>query len=364
MDNKLIRQKHSFDYSNRNNSSIPNYVLQRFHPKYWYKKKSIISYLLVPISIIYNKQFSRLIKNRGKTVDCPVICVGNITVGGTGKTPLVYEIATEAKNQGFKVAIILRGYGRKTKNILKVDISKHGVDQVGDEALCHAKGFDVWVAPNRWDAAKCAVDDKASFIIMDDGLQHRHLHKDVSILLLPTKQSLGNLRSFPAGPLREDPTRVWDRIDACLHEGELAIAIPSSWRGSIGSIIAKCSAKQSIAYKWLSNRVIAFCGIARPYRFYNHLLNLGAKLTATYSFPDHYNYKVSNLDYLLRVAKKDNAQLISTTKDEVRIPKQFQKYVEILPYQVKVRPLKLIPDMIKLAKLRYLVRTTQDKDIN
>lgn len=289
--------------------------------KLWYKK-SILSYCLLPFSYLYQVIITlrRLAykKNIFKVTkfSVPVIVVGNITVGGTGKTPLVIYLADWLKQQGFKPGIVSRGYGGKAEHYpVKVSAQSDPVI-VGDEPIIIAKhtACPVYVAPDRVAAVKQLLqENNCNIIISDDGLQHYALARDIEIVVIDGERRFGNEFCLPAGPLRE-PIKRLKKVDFIVcntgyspqpDEYPMLLAgMDNSFTQVINPEITK-----SIEY-FKDKKIHAIAGIGNPVRFFNELNRMNLIIT-THIFPDHYIFKAKDLNF------GDDSIIIMTEKDAV-----------------------------------------------
>ena len=284
--------------------------------KFW-SKRGILNFLLLPFSGFY--LLFHLINFYGrqpKGIAAKVICLGNITVGGAGKTPLAIALGKSLLKQGNKVAFISRGYKGTLSGAtaVRVDTHKHSYKEVGDEPLLLAQVAPTYICSNRYFAARMAEEDGAEIIIMDDGLQNNTLIKDISILVCDGKYGLGNGFVLPAGPLREPISFVSQRIDCVFcYDKKLQFVDKENFTG-----------KTEVVTKGLKGkRVIALCGIATPEKFLTSLRQLGVIVSAKFIFPDHHAYTDAEVAKVLASARKHKAQIITTAKDYVRIPKSI-----------------------------------------
>jgi tetraacyldisaccharide 4'-kinase len=306
-------------------------------PKFW-QKKTMLSIALQPLAWIY-ECVSLWIEKQTRThkVSVPVICVGNLVMGGAGKTPTVLALVDILKKMNHSPHILCRGYGAVIKDSIQVDPKKHSYLQVGDEALLLAKKAPTWAGQNRVLSAKLAINHGASIIIMDDGLQNNSLHKDLNLLIVDTLQGFGNGFVFPAGPLRESLSRRVKKIDFIIAIGEKALPknIPEAARAHIiasGKIKAK--------------PVIAFAGLGYPEKFNRTLQDYGFEVKRFIPFPDHHPYTIPEIERLLKMAKRRKIGLITTAKDFLRIPEPFKKKVSVLNVKLKFEDPKELRNII------------------
>jgi len=298
-------------------------------PSFWYKKHSLISKVLLPISALYFLAGKiRKINAKPYQSKIPVICIGNITAGGAGKTPTclaILKIIKEA-NKNANPVFVTRGYGGKEKNVIKVDLKKYSSIDVGDEAILLAQKAPCFVGRDRAKAIKMA-EKEASHIIIDDGMQNPFFKPAISIMVIDGKAGFGNEHLIPAGPLRESLKNALSHIDFAILIGDDAHNISNRITKSIFRAHLKPLLQKSFA---LNPNVLAFAGIGRPEKFYDSCKDAGLSVEKTQSFPDHHVFSFKELQTLEKTAIKDNLQLITTAKDYVRLPKSFQNKVSVL----------------------------------
>ncbi len=265
------------------------------------------------------------------SVDCPVICVGNIRAGGTGKTPTVMYLATLLRQHGKRVAVQSRGYGRKTKGFrLASDGNElHGsAEQVGDEPLLIARrcpGVVVAVDNDRVRGAKKLVNDfNPDVIVLDDGYQHRRLYRDINILTMRASSPWGNGFVLPAGPLRESKRQGLKRADLMWANGTGTIDLKTSplvIRADYQPVSLSRADGEYPVHFIAGKSMVAFCGIAEPESFYQTLQKLDARLVECFSFLDHHFYSVEDLERIKKFVDKNHIEIVITTqKDWVKLP--------------------------------------------
>ena len=300
-------------------------------PKFWDKKNnSFLSILLYPLSIIY--YLIIVIKKKisiPQKFNIPLICVGNIYIGGTGKTSAAIEIM-KILNQSKKICFLTKGYGRKNKKDIylnELNISNQDTVDTGDEALLLNKYGDVYISNNRAKAINTIIKLGYDAIILDDGFQDRLIFKNLNILCFDSKNWIGNNNLIPSGPLREPLTSI--------KEANFII-IKGKKNQIIENEIKKLSPNIEIIYaenriennETLKNKnFIAFTGIGDPYSFFNTLLNNNIKIIKQIIYPDHFQFTEKNYKVLFQEAENNNCNLITTEKDWVRISKQFKDKV-------------------------------------
>ena len=248
----------------------------------------------------------------------PVICVGNFTVGGAGKTPLALALAEITRGLGYRPAFLTRGYGGSLAGPHKVDPERDSAAEVGDEALMLARAAPTVLARFRPGGAKTIEALGASLIIMDDGFQNPSLQKDVAIIAVDAGAGIGNGRVFPAGPLRAPLAAQRKRAALAVLIGDGGGDVESRLGGCLPMVKARLSPAESD--EWLrARRVAAFSGIGRPGKFFATLRECGAQVVAAEAFPDHHAFTEAEALGLLKKADDLGAILVTTEKDWVRI---------------------------------------------
>lgn len=293
-------------------------------PRFW-ASKNWISTLLLPLGKLYGWATKiRLAAKKPYKAGCPVICVGNITAGGTGKTPVSLALAGILRSMGKNPFFLTRGYGGKLKNVI-VDPLRHKPSDVGDEPLLLAEKAPVAVNPDRGQGAVLACSCGADILVMDDGYQNPTLFKDISFLVFDGEIGIGNERIVPSGPLRESLEDGLKRADAVIilgddkHNLSKKIKLPV-FRGKV------CAVKP----KGQKRPILAFAGIGRPQKLYDSLADCGLKVVKTFDFPDHHFYTRQELEQLIDLAKGQNFDIFTTAKDYVKIPADLQKEINVL----------------------------------
>lgn len=247
----------------------------------------------------------------------PVICVGNLTVGGTGKTPTVCALVELLKPK--VVHIVTRGYKSQIKRgVHRVNPNTDNALVVGDEPLLLAWRAPCWIAPDRAEGIRHAQAAGAQVIIMDDGFQNPSVAKDFSLVVVDTDVHYGNNKLLPAGPLREPVDTALPRADAIVAIGTKPYTGPAPcpvWHAYIRP-------KQT-GLDLRGARVVAFAGIGRPQKFFQTLQDMGAQILDKYSFPDHATYDTKILSRIVNRAQSQDALVVTTEKDAVKLPKAF-----------------------------------------
>lgn len=316
-------------------------------PTFWLKQSSSLwAELLQPVAKTYGRivQKRATRKPRYKSA-LPVICVGNVTMGGSGKTPVVQAIAKLLQQQGKTPAILMRGYGG-SKSGAYWATPEMKADECGDEALLHLRVAPVMVSPDRVTGAQqIEYRGGISHIIMDDGLQNPDLHKTASFIVIDGKNPFGNGRIFPAGPLRETLQDGLRRASAVVVLGEDRTDLVTQLQFVRPVFRATLRAVNGDDFR--GKPVLAFAGIGAPEKFFQTLRDCDAVVADTESFPDHYPYEQRDLAQLMLNARRIGAQLVTTRKDWVRLPEQVKPYVSVLDVEIVWQDEQAIIDFLR-----------------
>ncbi len=297
-------------------------------PKYW-QSNSFLSKLLTPLGKIYGAATQlRIRRGKPRKTTVPVICIGNITAGGTGKTPVSVSIAKMLATAMHHPIFVTRGYGGKLQNVL-VNNKKHTAQDVGDEPLILSEQAPVVVNADRYAGAELAVKEGADCIIMDDGFQNPGLYKDLSFLVFDGHYGIGNGKIIPAGPLRETFEDGAKRADALIILGKDKHDLVK--RTKLPVFFGHTEPVQTTVG---NTDVVAFAGIGHPQKFYHTLKLQGYNVVKTVDFPDHHFYTKDELENILNEAKKLNAEVYTTSKDFVKIPSLYHKSINMLEVAV------------------------------
>jgi tetraacyldisaccharide 4'-kinase len=284
--------------------------------------------LLTPVSWAY----AAVAAHRYRTtitrhVPVPVVCVGNLTVGGAGKTPLTRAIRARL---GPAAHTLSRGYGGRVEGPLRVTPDMDA-REVGDEPLLHARDGAAWIARDRYAGALAAAQAGAQAIVMDDGFQNAALGKDLSIIAVDPQYGVGNGDVFPAGPLRERLSEGLTRADAVvmLHNiaGETPVA--QDWLAGFAKPILSATLQPTAEIP--HGKLVAFAGLARPEKFFDTLTSLGGEVNEAVPFSDHHVYTEDDLQVLAQISEERGAQLITTEKDAARLSPEWRVRVAVLP---------------------------------
>ncbi|HXQ17827.1 MAG TPA: tetraacyldisaccharide 4'-kinase [Caulobacteraceae bacterium] len=314
-------------------------------PRWWYARRGapmpITRALLRPLSWIWAAETARRIA-RARPFDpgAPVICVGNLTMGGSGKTPVVRALARRLAAQGRGVHILTRGYGGRLKGPLRVDPASHAAADVGDEALMLAKDAPVWVARERAAGALAAARAGAELIVMDDGHQNPGLKKALSLVVVDGETRdgewpFGDGAVFPAGPLREPLAAGLARADAVV------LLLPADLEAPDPALCALFSPTPVLIARLVpvapppAAPQLAFAGIGKPWKMERALRAAGCDLADFAPLPDHAQYDERLLRFLAHRAEALGAGLITSEKDWVKLPVSWQARVTAWPVEVR-----------------------------
>lgn len=285
----------------------------------------LVRALLTPLASLYCWGVKRKIATANPMpVDALVICVGNLTVGGVGKTPIVQALRAHLQAQRLRTASLSRGYGGSMTGPLRVSLADHSAAEVGDEPVMLADSGESWIGADRFAAAREMTADGVQAIIMDDGFQNPALAKDVSVVVIDAGAPFGNGYVLPKGPLREPVFHGLARADAiCLiGDGEVPTAVIASGLPVVrATLVATGSAP--------TGKLIAFAGIGRPQKFFDGLANAGGDIVEAVPFADHYSYKPSDMKYLRALAETHDGQLVTTEKDYARLSPTDRTSIEV-----------------------------------
>ena len=331
-------------------------------PNFWYsKKRSFLSKTLYPLSLVYsflffiNRKFSKECE-----VSIPIICIGNLVIGGGGKTPTVIALRKILANNFKKIFVLSRGYGGKgdiSREVLENDSHK----EVGDEAIINKKYGPVFVSKDKIYGCKMCLKNKADLVILDDGFQSKNVKKNLSILVVDKNQMFGNKKVFPSGPLRENIKTGISRADIIITTD-----ISNSYlRKIIPKKVPIFLAKKIIKiYNLKKKEVLAFCGIGYPDNFFYELERKKIIIKKKIVFGDHYAYSENDIEKIILTAKKEKLEILTTLKDLVKIKKKYWSKIKVVNLSLKILEEKklnrLIIKKLNLEKLQDQQVSFQD----
>jgi tetraacyldisaccharide 4'-kinase len=301
-------------------------------PAFWWRRPTLAARLLAPAAAVYGAVAAARLTRRGRPAGVPVICVGNLTVGGAGKTPTAIAVAQLLAAEGERLLFLSRGYGGSERGPLQVDLERHGAAEVGDEPLLLARTAATVVARDRVSGARMAKKLGAGVIVMDDGFQNPSLTKDLSVLVIDGRRGIGNGRVIPAGPLRAPLAIQLRRAQALLvvgaqphasGAGAEAVLRAARARG-LATFAARLEPDASFVTALGSGRVLAFAGIGDPEKFFATLAAAGVSVVARRSFPDHHRYTRAEAERLCEEADREGLVLVTTEKDAARFARDAE----------------------------------------
>jgi tetraacyldisaccharide 4'-kinase len=306
--------------------------MKRFSaPRFWHHP-SLIGTVLSPLGMMYGTM-SKLMQDYTVPLSAqiPVISVGNVTLGGAGKTPVTVALATMLSAMGESPHILSRGYGGSTLTAPEAVTPDLPASLVGDEPLLLARQFPTWVYPVRAESALRATQAGASLVLLDDGLQHSSLKRDLSFLVIDSDYGLGNGHIIPAGPLRESLAAALAKSDAVIALGDspLRVKIPASMPQFRARL-----AQDSIWQTLRGRSVFAFSALANNDKFFHACIKSGMQLADSVSFPDHHPYTRDEVRHVLHRASLLGATPVTTEKDAVKLTQEERAQMIILPIHV------------------------------
>ena len=311
-------------------------------PPFWYGEPGLRARLLWPASVIYGGIARRRMDRAAPpSVNAPVLCVGNLTVGGTGKTPVAIALARAARDRNYRPGIVSRGYGGGHVRPHRVDLEADTARSVGDEALLLARAAPTAVGADRARGARALIDGGVDFIIMDDGFQGRSLHMDYALITLDARRGIGNGRVIPAGPLRaplRDQMRLMDAV-LRIGSGDAGDKVVRA-AARAGKPVMRARLEPAGMRAVAGRRVLAYCGIGDPDKFYETLRHHGCTPAATRSFGDHHMFTEADARGLLGKAEAEGLELVTTEKDHVRLSRRdgplaaLRERTRVLPVSV------------------------------
>jgi tetraacyldisaccharide 4'-kinase len=289
-------------------------------PSFWWRPGR--GMLLSPLAALYGAAAWLRLRKAGRGVGVPVICLGNLTVGGAGKTPAALALGRLLLAYRQRPFFLSRGYGGRLAGPVLVNRSVHGAADVGDEPLLLAQLAPTIVARNRVAGARMARREGASVIVMDDGFQNPALHKDLALLVVDGRRGIGNGRMLPAGPLRAPLAAQIARAQALIVVGPpdgTAAVVERARRHGVALFHAQLEPDRQTLDALVGRRILAFAGIADPEKFFATLIDAGLTVGERRSFSDHHRYTAAEAQMLTARAQSENLVLLTTEKDHVRL---------------------------------------------
>jgi tetraacyldisaccharide 4'-kinase len=291
-------------------------------PAFWWYPESLVARMLAPLAAVYGAVAERRMQQPGAPAGVPVICIGNLTAGGAGKTPTAIAVAELLRGAGKHPFVLSRGYGGTLEGPVRVDAARHRAADVGDEPLLVARSTPTVIARDRVAGARLARTAGADVIVMDDGFQNPSLQKDLSLIVVDGRRGVGNGCVIPAGPLRAPLDVQMRRADAVLVLGPVEDA---------GEIIAIAEARERPVFfgrlapdpaaldALRDRRVLAFAGIGDPQKFFTTLAEAGIEVAEQRAFGDHHRFSAEEAHDLVARAQAHGLQLVTTEKDRMRM---------------------------------------------
>jgi tetraacyldisaccharide 4'-kinase len=321
-------------------------------PGFWWRRPGLASALLTPFGKAYGAIAEKRMARTGTRAGVPVLCVGNFTLGGAGKTPTALMLVELLRAAGETPFCLTRGYGGSNTRPRLVDAASDAASVVGDEALQLARVAPTVVARNRVLGAGLAKAKGATVIVMDDGLQNASLAKDLSIAVIDGRRGIGNARVFPAGPLRAPLAAQLKRCDALLVIGDDVSARDVIARaGTMPVFHGRLVPAPTAVAALRTRKVLAFAGIGDPDKFFATIEQAGIAIGARRAFADHHRYSAEEAAELVMAAEHDGLTMLTTEKDHARMA--GDPALVALAAQVQVLPVAL--DVDEMEALRALV---------
>jgi tetraacyldisaccharide 4'-kinase len=302
-------------------------------PDFWHEPPGLAAALLAPAGAAWEAaaRLRRAIA-RPYRAPVPVICVGNLVAGGSGKTPVVLSLAGMLAARTTAVHVVTRGYGGSLAGPVRVDPAQHHAAAVGDEALLLAARAPCWVARDRAAGIAAAAEAGAAAILLDDGFQNPNVAKDLPLVVVDADYGFGNGRVMPAGPLREPVTAGLARADAVVLLGDGPG--PAELR-DVTCPVLRATLEPQNGERFDRLRLLAFAGIGRPEKFFVTLRRLGAALVMAEPFADHHRYSEAEIARLRERAAREDARLVTTAKDWVRLRPSWRAGIDVLEVETR-----------------------------
>lgn len=335
-------------------------------PPFWWHKSDWRAWSLWPLSKLYGLAARhRLQTAPRRKIDVPVLCIGNLTVGGTGKTPVAIAFAQRAKAMRLKPGFLSRGHGGSVSGAHLVNLHHDGARYVGDEPLLLAAHAPVAVSVNRAEGVKLLLGEGCDFVIMDDGFQSAQIHIDYALVVVDAERGIGNGHTIPGGPMRASLVDQMRHVTALLEMGEGGAASTVVRHAArAGRPVYRARTRPLPLEAIRGKRCLAFAGIGNPEKFYRTVRDLGGEVAVTRSFADHHFYSADEARDLMQDADKDGLVLVTTAKDAIRLAHGSQaledlhhraQVVEIdVAFETDVTPGAVIGETLKAWRRRRL----------
>jgi tetraacyldisaccharide 4'-kinase len=306
-------------------------------PQFWDRPAGLAAGLLLPLGAMWDAA-GRLHRRlaRPYRAPVPVVCIGNLMLGGAGKTPVALALGAWLRERGRRPHIVGRGYHGHQAGPILVDPSRHTAAAVGDEALLLGRSLPCWVARDRAAGIRAAAAAGAEMVLVDDGFQNPAFAKTLSLLVVDAAYRFGNGHVFPGGPLRE-------RLASGLARADAVVLVRGSGAPEYGKALHALGDRPVVTAevipigggRFAGARLVAFAGIGRPAKFFATLRGLGADLIETCAFPDHHPFRVREIRALRHAADRARSRLVTTAKDIVRVPSAERHGIEVLDIEIR-----------------------------
>ncbi len=315
-------------------------------PKFW-REENILSFFLLPLSLIYWALFKILwLFRKENEFAIKVVCIGNLTAGGAGKTPTAIAVGKILKEKGVNFAYLSSGYGGKV-NFCEV-LKDSSADEVGDEPILLSEIAPAFVAKNRIEGVKKIQDLGYELVVLDDGMQNNSVKKDFVFLVVDGKTKFGNDMMIPAGPLRQSVREGFKMADRIVVVG----GVDEDLKGRLEAVeafykVVVAEIESPRVGDLLGEEILAFCGLGYPEKFFDFLKNNGLKIVKTKSFADHYSYKDKDLRGLIKYAQQKGLKLVTTKKDWVKFSEEYRQKIDFLDIKFTFKQKDVIIDDIE-----------------
>ncbi len=328
-------------------------------PEFWTHGRGPWPILLSPASILWQAAAARRQQNpKTYRAPVPVICIGNLTVGGSGKTPVALAVGARLWQSKIKAHFLIRGYGGSLKGPARVEMDRHTATDVGDEALLLGRAAPTWVGGDRSASARAAVAAGAEMLVMDDGHQNTDLFKDLSLIVIDRAYGFGNGRVMPAGPLRETVSGGLERADAVIALDGGDGGDREDWQRYVAAaglpVLAAAMEPGADNEAVAGKRILAFAGIGRPEKFFASLEQIGCDVAARVRFPDHHAYDADEIMRLVEKAAEIGAVPVTTAKDAVRLPVEARPMIQVLQAGVSFDDPEALDQLLEPLKTKAL----------